>query len=100
MNEITTLYGDICIENVPAWGNAKDILIQKGYNISRSVYQPNYKKDWCTGLEKDVGSPFVYFLNQEGVEVAYWSSIFHHLFILKTPRIWGTEILNEAKEKV
>jgi len=93
-----TLYGDTYIENVPAWGNAKDILTKRGVEVERSFRTVHYKRDYWTHEMKPyiIQELGVYFSNKSGVEVAHWSPITNTLVILKTPRVWAESFLKNT----
>jgi hypothetical protein len=85
MNKVTTLYGDTSISDVPAWGNAMEILKEMGIEVDRPYVHRIYGKDWFTGRPKDNGYVHVYFNDKQGREVAYYTPCMNHILVLKTP---------------
>lgn len=98
MKPILSYNGNTYYENVPAWGNAADLLFKHGmcpvegrrqWHIERAWWLPNGEKK-CYGIH-------YYFFDRNGKEIAYWTEIMNILRIHKDPRIWGEVIKLQAE---
>jgi hypothetical protein len=80
--------GETILTGIPAWGNAKEVLRDRGIEVESVGVLNIYTPDWNTRLPKSRGYVHVHYFNKAGNEVAYYTPCLQYLFIFTTPRVW------------
>jgi len=91
MTEHQSTDGETILADIPAWGNAKEALKDRGIEVDRVGVLNIYTEDWYTRMPRSQGYVHVYYFNKAGDEVAYYTPCLGHLFIFTVPRVWADE---------
>lgn len=76
---------DTIVNNIPAWGNALNVLQERNIPVARVYVHPIYKTTYFHDARSRTYI-HVYFANEKGKEVGYYTPCTNNLFIFGQPR--------------
>lgn len=88
--------GYTVIYDIPAWGNAGEILKERGIDWENAITLPIVNHGQYYYNSKPTTSIHVHFMNKNGDEVGYYTHFFNSLLIFDIPRGWGNVSKNKA----
>jgi hypothetical protein len=84
------------IENVPAWGNAGQILTEIGVEWEYVIVDQITKGNWFTGRIESSDGLFYHFMVGT-CEVAQWCPVFNKIFFFESHRKWAEQFIAKCR---
>jgi hypothetical protein len=85
------------IENVPAWGNAGQILNERGIKWDYAIIDQITKRNPYTHTNDRIDCIFVHFMIDGYREVAMWSPVFNMITFFEPHRLWADYLVKACR---